>query len=141
MRSRTRGFEGARSVPGEIELAVDLSVHLGSDQRLHTHLDGLDMAVGFGLRVDLQTREVRTERGLLVPDPNIENVAERVRRVRRDDQSRTTRFSRHQCERARGRGLSDTALPTHEDDAPVEKMIHGAATPERWATAPLAMLL
>ena len=83
------------------------------------------MAVGFGLRVDLQTREVRTERGFLVPDPNIENVAERVRRVRRDEQRGTTRVGRYQAERTGGRSFSDTALPAHEDDTPVEKMIHG----------------
>ena len=62
-------LHGARGMAGELELPVDLPVHLGGDQRLHAHLDRRDVALGFGLRVDLQTREVRAERGLLVSDP------------------------------------------------------------------------
>ena len=36
------------------------------------------MALGFGLRVDLQTRQIRAQGGLPVADSDVENIAEGV---------------------------------------------------------------
>ena len=71
-----RGFSRSRRISRQIELALNLVIQTWVHQHLHVVLHGADVALGLGVRIDLQSPEVVPKLPAVPADPLIEDVAE-----------------------------------------------------------------
>ena len=124
MRAATRSSRGglrcARRVLRQVQLAVDLVIEPWVYQRLHLVLDRADVAVRLRFGVDFQPPQVVRQGLLASPDILLEDVTKRMSGVGRDQQAESTLAGGGDGQGCRGRGLSDTALASHEDQVMLE---------------------
>ena len=81
------GLGGPGGVAREVQLPIDLVVQARMDERLHLGLDVVDVARRRAVRIDLQAPQIRPERLPPVADLPLEDVPERMGRVRGDEQA------------------------------------------------------
>ena len=105
-----------RCVTCQVELTIDLVVETWMHHRFHLILDGGDVMVGLDVRVDFQPPEVICQWLLEPTDVALEDVAKGVSGVGRDEQAGSALVAGRDGQCRRGRGLTDTAFASHEDE-------------------------
>ncbi len=98
--------------------------HLWTHELAHCSAHGFEVTIDLRVRIDFQAPEIRRDLMLPVTDTSAEEVAQRVCRVRRDEQATLRALRQRQCQRRGRRRLAYAPLAAHEDDASSSEIEH-----------------